>query len=192
MSYMSGFMLGTALGENLHRLMSPKPYGKPKAIRSGFVRFKPVSIQEGRRRYITDRLSPELAKALEEKLPKLTFISEVRANPQTGSVLFIHNGSEKQMDALAAYLKGFVFCNAAEKNSTRHLKQGNITRSIRSTTGEINRWLKKSSGNNIDLTAAASLLFIALGIRKSVTLKQTPTGPQMLWWAVSLLRGWRD
>lgn len=188
MSYISGFMLGTALGESLHRMASPKLKAKPRRS----AEFKLVSVQKGRRRYRVGSLSPELARILEEKLSKLEFINDVRTNPQTGSILFTHKGSEKQMDALAAYLKAFVFRNAGKKDRIKRSKQGNVTKSIRGTAGAISRWLKRNSGNNMDLTSAVSLLFIVLGIRELIKLKETPAGYQMLWWAVSLFRGWRD
>ncbi|WP_425358120.1 hypothetical protein [Anaeroglobus geminatus] len=34
-----------------------------------------------------------------------------------------------------------------------------------------------------------SFILIVRGIRRMVTLGEMPSGPQMLWWAVAILRG---
>ena len=41
------------------------------------------------------------------------------------------------------------------------------------------------------MSSLASLLFLLRGLRKMLLTGQYPSGSQMLWWAVTLMRGWR-
>lgn len=54
---------------------------------------------------------------------------------------------------------------------------------------EINLWIKTKTGNLMDLRVAVAGFFIIRGLRKVMTMGQRPNGPQMLWWAFSILRG---
>ena len=63
--------------------------------------------------------------------------------------------------------------------------------SIRRTMEALNHQVRKLTMNWLDLSSVASLLFLVRGFRKIFAYAQWPTGSQMLWWAVSLMRGWK-
>ena len=63
--------------------------------------------------------------------------------------------------------------------------------SLRRTVGAANSWLREKSGGWLDFPSVFALGFIARGMRKVLLYDQRPSGPQMLWWAFSILKGWK-
>ena len=63
--------------------------------------------------------------------------------------------------------------------------------SIKRSVAKINAYVKMITANWFDLRSIASIAFIIRGLRKVFAYGQRPSGPQMLWWALSLLRGGR-
>ncbi len=163
--------------------------------------FALVSRQLGRRRYRAS-FDKELEKSL-EKLSALPFLKEVKANALTGSILFTYEAvetNEEEMDKLAAALRDRVFKNnlppappAPPKGegmpSESHA--GAITKSLRGTMRAFSAWIKEHTGGWLDISSAAALIFLVRGFRKMLANQQFPTGSQMFWWAISLMRGWR-
>ncbi len=163
--------------------------------------FALVSRQPGRRRYRAS-FDKELEKSL-EKLSALPFLKEVKANALTGSILFTYEAveaNEEEMDKLAAALRDRVFKNnlppappAPPKGegmpSESHA--GAITKSLRGTMRAFSAWIKEHTGGWLDISSAAALIFLVRGFRKMLANQQFPTGSQMFWWAISLMRGWR-
>lgn len=70
--------------------------------------------------------------------------------------------------------------------------QGELLSSIKANFSQINAWIKKISGGLLDLNMTLALFFIIRGIRKLILEKQTPNAWQMIWWAMSILRGWKS
>ena len=66
-----------------------------------------------------------------------------------------------------------------------------VGQNLRRMTGELNQRLKTATRGWLDLPSLFSFLFLIRGVQKMLLLKQLPSGPQLLWWAFSLLRGWR-
>lgn len=163
--------------------------------------FALVSRQPGRRRYRAS-FDKGLEKTL-EKLASLPFLKEVKVNALTGSILFIYEAAEaneEEMDKLAAALRDRVFKNnlppappAPPKGegmpSESHA--GAITKSLRGTMRAFSAWIKEHTGGWLDISSAAALIFLVRGFRKMLANQQFPTGSQMFWWAISLMRGWR-
>ena len=52
-----------------------------------------------------------------------------------------------------------------------------------------NQGVSDSTGHLLDLKALVSLMFIIRGLRRIITMNERASGPQLLWWAYSLLRG---
>ena len=68
---------------------------------------------------------------------------------------------------------------------------GDLLNSIKNNFTEFNDWIKKQTGGLLDLNMSLAIFFIIRGIRRLVLEKQTPNAWQMIWWAMSILRGWR-
>jgi len=198
MSYMSGMMMGLAFGKGVRSLLKGCP------LKAEAPAFKLARAIPGRRRYYADRLvgNEELAKLLETSLTKLKFIDEVKANPVTGSLLIVYHGDEAQMDAVALHLQTRVFgasgrdaqigtvdSSASHEGSAETLAV--FGQSVRGTFNALNHQIKFMTGGWFDLPSLLSLLFTIRGLQKMLVLKQLPPGPQLIWWAFSLLRGWR-
>ncbi|MCI6085918.1 HMA2 domain-containing protein [Selenomonas sp.] len=56
---------------------------------------------------------------------------------------------------------------------------------------DFSAWIRTASHGWLDISSAVFLIFLLRGLRKMILMKQYPSGSQMLWWAVSLMRGWR-
>ena len=216
MSYVSGFMMGAAIGKSIRQMVAgggaPKmggaamPLRKVKRTVAAAVcpapSFKLVSSLPGRRRYRVSKLSPELANLLEEQLIKLSYVQSVQANPVSGSILLVFDEAyEADVEQLAQWLERKFFGGVADKISRGFGKMaamasseahaGSITRSIRNTARAFSQWIKDHTCGWFDMSSLASLLFLLRGLRKMMLTKQYPSGSQMLWWAVTLMRGWR-
>lgn len=163
--------------------------------------FALVSRQPGRRRYRAS-FDKGLEKTL-EKLASLPFLKEVKVNALTGSILFIYEAAEaneEEMDKLAAELRDKVFKHSLPpappappkgEGLPSEAHAGAITRSLRGTMRSFSAWIKEHTGGWLDISSAASLFFLLRGFQKMFANQQFPTGSQMFWWAVSLMRGWR-
>ena len=68
---------------------------------------------------------------------------------------------------------------------------GELLNSIRRTLKEFNDFVKQKTGGLLDLNMSLAIFFIIRGIRRIVLEKQYPNAWQMIWWATSILRGWR-
>ena len=195
MNYMSGMMLGMAFGHGVRRLFCG---GAPKC---GGPTFKLTRSIPGRRRYYAKALmgNEALAATLEKSLSKLDCIDEVKANPVSGSLLLVYHGDEATIDAIAARLESRVFsvpkrsANADAPTPFEGAADGLAAfgKHIHGTFSAINRHMKLATGGWFDLPSLLSLVFTVRGLQKILLTKQLPTGPQLLWWAFSILRGWR-
>ena len=217
MSYASGMAIGLTIGQQLLSLFAQnQAKGKGNGFNanafnsdsSGFnfaelgkeinsinkeieqqsVRL--VHAIKGRRRYYVDALkqNSHLAKLVTTKLKELSFIKEVKANINTGSLLILYSCAENLIDDIFLQLKQRVF-----NVSSKIARLGSNASSFASTTfvsiiKEINAWLKARTNNLFDLRGLVAGLFIVRGLRKILS-GQRPNGPQMLWWAFSLLKG---
>lgn len=200
MSYMSGMMMGLAFGQSVRRLLTG---GRARGEAPAFALARAIP---GRRRYYAKALvgNEALAQAVETSLAKLDGIDEVKANPATGSLLLIYHGDEAQIDAMAARLETRVFAASAQPAGTElgvpddaachegaSERLASFGQSIRGTFNALNHQLKFITKGWLDLPSLLSLVFTVRGLQKILVTKQLPSGPQLIWWAFSLLRGWR-
>lgn len=204
MSYASGMAIGLTIGQQLLKFFS-KDGGNNKTFSFSELHQGLNTINEeikaqsfrlghaikGRRRYYIDALkqNEKLAKVLSLKLKELPYIKEVTTNINTGSLLIIYSCVENIIDDIFAQLKNKVF--AVKHKVTQMSNQATTMASdtILMVVKEINEWVKKKTNNVIDLCVLVSSFFALRGIRKILTMGQRPNGPQMLWWAFSILRG---
>ena len=160
-----------------------------------------VSSLPGRRRYRMAGMTGDQADMLKENLCKLHFVKTVEASTVTGSLLLLYD--EKEAAALDKIMEKVVSIftgNAVEiQGEAAFIKRamameshvGLATRTVRSLMRDISRWLQAGTGGWLDASSLASLVFFFQGIKKMMLTQQFPSGSQMLWWAVSLMRGWR-
>lgn len=160
-----------------------------------------VSSLPGRRRYRMAGMTEGEAGLLKESLGKLSCVKAVETNVVSGSLLLLYDEAEKDtIDNIMSKVMGiFAGSGTADKAESRFLKRavameahvGILTRTVRSIMRDISRWLQAGTGGWLDASSLASLVFFFQGIKKMVITQQFPSGAQMLWWAVSLMRGWR-
>lgn len=70
-----------------------------------------------------------------------------------------------------------------KSESTTYLK------AVQDTADVFSQAIFRKSKAFLDLRTLIAVVLTLRGLRKTVFLGQRPTGPQMLWWALSLLRG---
>lgn len=214
MSYVSGFMMGAAIGKSIRQMFggsstapssgSPavgrrRAAAKPQAPQLRAVpSFALVSALPGRRRYRASRIAPSIAALLEERLAVLDFVKSVQVSAVSGSILIEFDETDSlRVDALAAWLKEHLFPAAsadaaeAECAGLDESHAGRITRSVRNSGREFSAWINRHTAGWFDMSSLVSLLFALRGIRKVLMTYSSPSGAQMLWWALSLMRGWR-
>ncbi len=215
MSYVSGFMLGASIGKAIHGMFCkndipagayqdaavpkvqpqiPAPLPMGETIMPAFTC---VSAVKGRRRYRAAALvgNRALADMLQSKIASLKAIQSVQVNAVTGSILLCSN-DEGMLDTLEIFLRGRIFTEAENEQREAIMMQQNSNRAayrdaLYETLDLFNGIISKKTANVLDLRSLVSFIFIIRGMRKMIMLNQRPTGPQMLWWAASLMRGGR-
>lgn len=210
MSYASGFMVGTSIGKAVYDMFHNKkgkaaaaaaPAGvcrsqvqaaKPAAA---VPRFACVSVLKGRRRYRTAALvgNAELAELIEEKVSTLPDVQFVQVSAVTGSILvFAH--SEGTLDKLENFFRFRLFPNAVEgivgagQAEAGKAESATYLKAVQDTADVFSQAIFRKSKAFLDLRTLIAVVLTLRGLRKTVFLGQRPTGPQMLWWALSLLR----
>ena len=129
---------------------------------------------------------------MKERLLAEDGVDGVEINPVTGSLLLFYHGTEAALDRLmeeAAW--SFAPPSAASLRFSGEEGLAAVGQNLRRMTGELNQRLKTATRGWLDLPSLFSFLFLIRGVQKMLLLKQLPSGPQLLWWAFSLLRGWR-
>ena len=195
MSYISGLMMGAAIGKSIHQMFFGQG-AQAMAAMNLTAGFTCASKLPGRRRYRA-AMTKELAVLLQEKLSQLDFLQRVEVSAATGSLLFVYDpADEAKMDVLADFLRDSIFKRDWQRRlddvaQPLETNAGALTRSVRGTVRAFSSWIRTQSHGWLDVSSAAFLIFLLRGIRKMILMKQYPSGSQMLWWAVSLMRGWR-
>ena len=156
--------------------------------------FACVSVLKGRRRYRAAALvgNAELAKLIEEKVSTLPDVQFVQVSAVTGSILvFAH--SEGTLDKLENFFRFRLFPNAVEGLvgavcDAGQAEAGKALKAVQDTADVFSQAIFRKSKAFLDLRTLIAVVLTLRGLRKTVFLGQRPTGPQMLWWALSLLR----
>ena len=193
-------------GRGRGRGMAQDASGSQAVSAPAMPAFALKSAVPGRRRYYAAALqeNEELAKLLEKNLGRIAFVDSVKASSVTGSLLVCYTGDEEAVDRLMADLGKRVF--GAAEHAGFNLPQGlssllpaagftqplaELGASIRRTAGAANVWLHEKTHGWLDFPSVFALGFIVRGLRKILLYEQRPSGPQMLWWAFSILKGWK-
>ncbi len=206
MSYVSGFMIGASIGKSIHQLFSNSGHSGVTHSAVPDSRLVPVlplfsraSKSPGRRRYYARNLvrNQALASLLAQYLYKMSGIRRVEINPRTGSILLL--GDEKTLDTVEKVLSEQVFSVPLpgeelmkELDEAKTMEQ-KVESDFRHTAADVcrmfNQGVSAHTGHLVDLKALVSLMFIVRGLRRMITMNERASGPQLLWWAYSLLRG---
>ena len=204
MSYVSGFMLGASLAKYLRQYMSgggtaptsffaasrgtqsKRPRGRLPRTGDLLLPFSCVHASAGRRRYRTPYLTPEFAKVLEARLACLPFVAEVRANALAGSILLVYAPEDEAHILILAEGLEAIFAEGRTAPPPATLAQ-----SVRRSVHDFSGWIQRNTGGALDLSSVVAGVFVLRGIRQLVLTNNTPSGSQMLWWALTLMRGWK-
>ena len=148
--------------------------------------FVCVHASCGRRRYRTPYLTAEFAKVLEARLARLPFVAEVRANALAGSILLVYAPEDEAHILILAEGLEAIFAEGRTAPPPATLAQ-----SLRRSVHEFSGWIQRNTGGALDLSSVVAGIFVLRGIRQLVLSNNTPSGSQMLWWALTLMRGWK-
>lgn len=210
MSFVSGIMMGASIGSAIHDVFAAKK--KPDTVRRasvyGRLQSVPVMMSRpyvpefalgssiaGRRRYRLAALvnNAPFGQLLEKQLMHLKMVSDVKANPVTGSLLIRFAASEANEVALNNFMEKLrqrLICVEHEDNPPQH-GPTSYARSWSATGSFLNKQVRRMTGDSFDISALISMVFLIRGIRNCLVLGQRPTGPSMIWWALHLMKGWR-
>ncbi len=194
--------MGAAIGKGMRQFFTGGNVGS--AAKTVLPAFHLAAKGTGRRRYRAAHISPALAVLLTEELTKLPFIKKIEVTPSTGSLLFVFDPKDdKKIVALADALAQRIFTAVTRHNlptapsrrclpnATATNESGSITLSIRRSMRDFSAFITRSTGGWFDAKSLAAALLLLRGLRKMILTQQYPSGSAMLWWAVSLMRGWR-
>lgn len=172
MTYLTGLALGISAGGKLHQLL----------VGEG---FSLVHALPGRRRYKHGDLlhNDELAVEWQRQLTKVNGINSVTVNPATGSILLEYTCREECVDLVINYL------DQLHKKPDPRAAYGRFGVNIRGLCQRVNHNILENTGRNLDLRTVVALLLLVGGGFRMWKLGQRPGGPQMVWWAYSLLKG---
>ena len=148
--------------------------------------FVCVHASCGRRRYRTPYLTAEFAKVLEAELARLPFVTAVRANALAGSILLVYAPEDEAHILVLAEGVEAIFAEGRTAPPPATLAQ-----SVRRSVHDFSGWIQRNTGGALDLSSVVAGVFVLRGIRQLVLSNNTPSGSQMLWWALTLMRGWK-
>lgn len=148
--------------------------------------FTCVHASPGRRRYRTPYLTKEFAEVLEECLVRLPFVTTVRANAVAGSILLTYPPADEAHILVLAEGLEEIFAEGRMAPPPATLAQ-----SVRRSVHDFSGWIQRHTGGALDLSSVVAGIFVLRGIRQLVLSNNTPSGSQMLWWALTLMRGWK-
>lgn len=163
--------------------VSPPRYRANNTVEAAFTC---VHASSGRRRYRTPYLTEEFANVLEVCLMRLPFVRTVRANAASGSILLIYPPEDEAHILVLAEGLEAIFAEGRTAPPPATLAQ-----SIRRSVHDFSGWIQRHTGGALDLSSTVAAIFVLRGIRQLVLSNNTPPGSQMLWWALTLMRGWR-
>ncbi|MDF2568852.1 MAG: hypothetical protein K0R55_456 [Sporomusa sp.] len=172
MTYLTGLTLGISAGRQLSQLMRGDGFSLVHAL-------------PGRRRYVHEDLhhNKELAVEWYRHLANVRGIVGVQVSPETGSVLVRYTVADEYIDLVMEHLEQL------HKMPDPRSDYGKVGMDIQRFFRRLNRNVFKNTASTLDLRTVMALLMLLRGGAKMWNLGQRPSGPQMIWWAYSLLRG---
>lgn len=203
MSYASGLALGLCAGKKFHEFFRASQAVSSAAKKTlqtidtardctvtGTYGLTLVHALPGRRRYRSNALlgNETLAKALTTLFSTLKGVTSISINTRTGSLLCLYSCPDSHLDLAIRYIHSNYF--APKQNSPAPNPISETMHSLRAFFHWLDQNVRRLSQNQFCLRSLLAAIFISRGLRKVLTLRQYPSGPQMLWWAFGLLRGW--
>ena len=205
MSFVSGIMMGAAIGRNIHEMIGGKKRWTDnhlgKKVWNGSCNgskgaFLLVSQLPGRRRYRIGALvnNKSMADCLAKELKKTAHISKVEVNHLTGSLLLEYSMSEGDMNLIISRLRTKVTNTAscgchmgshAGKSPVLYAANWN------NTVEMVNNKVRALTYGWFDMSTLLSVFFLIRGLRKMLLYGQRPSGPTMVWWALHMMKGRR-
>lgn len=161
------------------------PSAMPVSCAVPTAAFSCVHASPGRRRYRTPYLTEAFARVLEDRLLRLPFIRAVRTNTESGSILLIYAPEDEAHVLVLAEGLCAIFAEGKVQ------PPATLAKSVRRSVESLSAWIQRNTGGALDLSSLVAGIFIMRGIRQLVISNNTPSGSQMLWWALSLMRGWK-
>ena len=158
----------------------------PTAQGSDAPPFVCVHASAGRRRYRTPYLTAAFAAVLEECLLRLPFVRCVSANAVSGSILLGYAPEDEAHILVLA--EGLEEIFAAGRTTPQ---PATLAQSMRRSVHDFSGWIQRHTGGALDLSSIVAGIFVLRGVRQLVLSNNTPSGSQMLWWALTLMRGWK-
>lgn len=162
----AGFMAGVALGQKL--------VGMARGQAKGFGGRQPSQLNTQVQRLQSARMAAYKRMQARKKAESLA--------------------AEKRQVESAEKAEEVVFEEGFAREFRKEFKDdasGQLLNSVRNSLKEFNAWVKKITGGLLDLNMSMAIFFIIRGIRRVILEKQYPNAWQMIWWASSILRGWR-
>ena len=123
---------------------------------------------------------------LEERLAHLPFVTGVRVNATAGSILLTYEPEDEAHILILAEGLETIFAQGHTAPPPATLAQ-----SVRRSVHDFSGWIQRHTGGALDLSSVVAGVFVLRGIRQLVLTNNTPSGSQMLWWALTLMRGWK-
>lgn len=187
-NYVTGLSIGLTIGRKLYSLFNNEQ--SAAQLQSGFILLHSLP---GRRRYKNSLLigNQALSDAWQSQMLRLPKVSRVTMNTVLGTFLIEYICPESDIERLLACLNGTedtAELGEAEAEYSR-MPLGRVGMKIRKVFAGLNDWLRKTTGHEWDLATLCAVIFSIIGLNKIITLRQVPSGPQLLWWAFGMLKG---
>lgn len=205
MSFMSGIMMGAAIGRNIHEIIGGKKQWKSNQLKAGsgikasrggaaMGGISLVSNLPGRCRYRIGSLinNDEMAAGLKSDLTGARGISKVEINTLTGSLLIMHTMDATEINKLTIRLNKLV-SPCVKRFSCGGPPNGPVlyAKNWHNTAVSINNQVRSLTRGWFDMSTLLSVFFLVRGIRKMLIYGQRPSGPTMVWWALHMMKGWK-
>ena len=182
----TGFMAGVALGQKL--------VGMNKKTSSPFLTAEAKRLQSAKlaalRRMNARKLAEQKSLATKKIMNEVSYI-----NSQQGRRSNFNISRGKKASSLDKTIVEDAMIDAAIdyelKDTIKNDPSGQLLKSIRNSIRELNYWIKEKTAGLLDLNVSLAIFFAVRGIRKFVMEKQYPSAWQLIWWASSIMRGWR-
>ena len=203
MSYASGFMMGTAIVQGIGQLLggmgSSKGMGGMGLSRGMGTMGQGMRQGKGQGRgFSLDSLDiPSFARPQAAKMtcnaPSFVLVSSLPGRRRYRMAGMTEKQARMFEEALRklSYIKE-VTANEITAFPLAEYRIGDLTRVIHQSMKDFSLWIQRNTHGFFDASSLASVLLFAQGIRKLLLTQQFPSGAQMLWWAVSLMRGWKS
>lgn len=189
-NYVTGLSIGLSIGHKLYGLFQNE--SRHTETSEGFVLLHTLP---GRRRYKHKCLvgNQDLADVWQAQMLRLPQVRRVTMNIQLGTFLIEYICPEAHIDRLLKCLSSLSQTpDSTESSDGVKQKQnslGQVGLRIRRFFVRVNQYLWQATGQQWDLATLCAVFFSVVGAHKMMTLRQFPSGPQLLWWAFGLLKG---